>query len=238
MPTEIKPISLPLPLRMGSVNCYLIQTHTGYVLIDSGGSGNRKELLRHLESAGCRPGTLKLIILTHGDFDHTGNAAYLRRAFGSKIAMHPGDLGMAEQGDMFYNRKQPNLLIRTLVPLLTGFGKSQRFSPDVLVSDGDDLTGNGLDARVISIPGHSKGSIAILTDSNDLFCGDLLENTKEPAIGSLTDDMPSAQASLEKLTGLKIGMVYPGHGQPFPMSHLQSKNPSSPDGEPSGIQRS
>jgi glyoxylase-like metal-dependent hydrolase (beta-lactamase superfamily II) len=113
-----------------------------------------------------------------------------------------------------------------LVPLLTGFGKSQRFLPDVLVSDGDDLTGYGLDAQVISIPGHSLGSIAILTASADLFCGDLLENTKEPALGSLSDDMPAAKASLEKLTGLKIGMVYPGHGQPFPMSQFRSKNTS------------
>jgi len=122
-----------------------------------------------------------------------------------------------------------------LVPLLTGFGKSQRFSPDVLVSDGDDLTAYGLDARVISIPGHSQGSIAILSAGADLFCGDLLENIKEPALGSLTDDMPSAKSSLDKLTGLKIGMVYPGHGQPFPMSQFQSKNTSGLAGKSEGI---
>lgn len=237
MPSEIKPITLPLPFHMGSVNCYLINTTTGFVLIDSGVSSSHKEVLRQLVGAGCQPGMLKLIILTHGDFDHTGNAAYLRQAYGSKIAMHPGDLGMAEQGDMFYNRKQPNILIRTLVPLLTGFGKSQRFSPDVLVSDGDDLTGYGLDARVISIPGHSQGSIAILSGEADLFCGDLLENIKEPALGSLTDDMPSAKASLEKLTDLNIGMVYPGHGQPFPMSQFQSKNTFGLAGKPKGINR-
>jgi len=235
MPQDIQTIRLALPFRMGSVNCYLLNTPDGHILIDCGGSSNRKELLRHLESAGCKPGSLKLIILTHGDFDHIGNAAYLRQAYGSKIAMHPGDLGMAEQGDMFYNRKQPNILIRTLVPLLTSFGKSQRFSPDVLVSDGDDLTGYGLDARVISIPGHSQGSIASLSAGADLFFGDLLENIKEPALGSLTDDMPSAEASLEKLTGLKIGMVYPGHGQPFPMSQFQSKNTSSSAGKSEGI---
>ncbi len=225
MPTEIKPISLPLPFRMGRVNCYLISTDSGYALIDTGGSNNRKELISQLESAGCQPGTLQLIILTHGDFDHTGNAAYLRGAYASRIAMHPGDLGMAEQGDMFYNRKQPNILIRTLVPLITGFGKAQRFSPDVLVSDGDDLSSFGLDARIISIPGHSQGSIAILSAEADLFCGDLLENTKEPALGSLTDNLPAAAASLEKLAGLPVGMVYPGHGQPFSMSQYLSTNP-------------
>jgi glyoxylase-like metal-dependent hydrolase (beta-lactamase superfamily II) len=237
MPTEIKPISLPLPFRMGRVNCYLISTDSGYALIDTGGSNNRKELISQLESAGCQPGMLQLIILTHGDFDHTGNAAYLRSAYASQIAMHPGDLGMAEQGDMFFNRKQPNILIRTLVPLLTGFGKSQRFSPDVLVSDDDDLSAFGFDARVISIPGHSQGSIAILSAEADLFCGDLLENIKEPALGSLTDDVPTANASLEKLAGLPIGMVYPGHGQPFPMSRYWSKNPPAQPYKPQAATR-
>lgn len=33
------------------------------------------------------PGTLKLVLLTHGDFDHIGNAAYFRFAFGARIAI-------------------------------------------------------------------------------------------------------------------------------------------------------
>ncbi len=235
MPPEIQSITLSLPFRMGSVNCYLIKTPNGYVLIDSGSASSRKELLSQIESAGCKPGLLKLILLTHGDFDHTGNADYLRTAFGGKIAMHPGDLGMAEQGDMFFNRKQPNILIRTLVPLLTGFGKSQRFSPDILVDEGDGFSSYGFDAQVISIPGHSLGSIAILTDSADLFCGDLLENIKEPVLGSLTDDIPTAKASLQKLNGMNIGMVYPGHGQPFPMQRLRGEHTPEFDGQSTGV---
>ena len=39
-------------------------------------------------TAGCKLGSLKLIVLTHGDFDHTGNAAYLRHKYAIKIAMH------------------------------------------------------------------------------------------------------------------------------------------------------
>jgi len=30
MPQEIKTISLSLPYRLGSVNCYLTETNTGY----------------------------------------------------------------------------------------------------------------------------------------------------------------------------------------------------------------
>ena len=45
MPQKIRPITLNLSLRMGSVNCYLIQSDTGYLLIDSGMPGSRKALL-------------------------------------------------------------------------------------------------------------------------------------------------------------------------------------------------
>ncbi len=69
MPQEIKTIRLLLPYHLGSVNCYLIETDTGYILIDTGGSNKRTDLEKELASAGCKPGYLKLIVLTHGDFD-------------------------------------------------------------------------------------------------------------------------------------------------------------------------
>ncbi len=162
-------------------------------------------------------------MLTHGDFDHSGNAAYLRQAFGAKIAMHRDDAGMGETGDMFVNRKQPNVLIRKLIPLFTGFGKAERFTPDLLLEEGDDLSPYGFDARVLSIPGHSKGSLGVLTAAGDLFCGDLLTNTDKPALNSLIDDLPAAQASLQRLRELGVGTVYPGHGTPFPMQVMMGE---------------
>ena len=84
--------------------------------------------------------------------------------------------------------------------------------------DGDDLSEYGFDARVLSIPGHSKGSIGVLTAAGDLFCGDLLENAKEPATNSIMDDPAACGASLETLQHFEINTVYPGHGRPFPMA--------------------
>ena len=105
--------------------------------------------------------------------------------------------------------------------MFIGFGKAQRFTPDVLLEDGDDLSAFGFDARVFSLPGHSKGSIGILTAASDLFCGDLLVNTDKPALNTLIDDMPAAEASLQRLVSLDVGTVYPGHGKPFPFHLLQ-----------------
>jgi len=205
---------------MGRVNCFLIQGADGYILIDTGSVSARKQLSGELVKAGCQPNSLMLIILTHGDFDHTGNAAYLRSTCGVRIAMHPDDAGMVERGDMFSNRKKPNFLITAMIPLFTGFRKSDRFTPDILLEDEYDLSQHGLNAKVISLPGHSQGSIGILTEEGDLFCGDLFENMKQPVLNSLIDDPEAAQSSLAKLENLGIKKVYPGHGQPFAWEQL------------------
>ena len=111
---EIKTINLLLPYHLGSVNCYLIETDTGYILIDTGSSNKRTDLEKELESAGCQPGYLKLIVLTHGDFDHTGNAAYLRKKFGTTIAMHRSESEVVESGDMMLSRKGRHILTRII----------------------------------------------------------------------------------------------------------------------------
>ena len=212
MPSGIQTIRLSLPLKLGSVNCYLIKTDRGCILFDTGGSNKRRELEKVLESAGCRLGDLNLIVLTHGDFDHCGNAAYLRGKFATQIAMHQKDSGMVEHGDMFWNRNKPNIFIRIIAPVLFPFGKMKRFTPDFYLDEGSDLSEYGFDAQVLHIPGHSRGSIGFLTAG-----GDLLENTDEPGLNSIMDDSTAANASVEKLKGFEINTVYPGHGKPFPM---------------------
>ena len=59
------------------MSAYLVKTDAGFVLIDSGMSSNRASLERELRDAGCSPDDLKLIVITHGDPDHSGNASYL-----------------------------------------------------------------------------------------------------------------------------------------------------------------
>lgn len=219
-PLDVTRLTFPLPFRLGHVNCYLIRSTSAYVLVDTGARNARRLVAEALERAGCTPGSLRVILLTHGDFDHIGNAAFLRSAFRAPIAMHPDDSGMAERGDMFVNRESPGWAIRTLLPLFTGFGSAERFTPDILLADGQDLSALGLEASVLSLPGHSRGSIGILAACGILFCGDLLENTTEPRLNSLMDDAKAANASVARLRPLSVTTVYPGHGEPFPLARL------------------
>ena len=221
MPSAITTITTPLYLNV-SVNCYIVQTGDGFVLIDTGSRRHRATVEQALAAAGCHIGLLKLILLTHGDFDHCGNAAYLSRKYGTAVAMHIDDADMVIHGDMLANRKNPPWYMRGIMrPLMRRFytlPDADRFIPDLYLEDGDDLTQHGIDARVVYIPGHSAGSIGILTREGDLFCGDLLGNIKQPDVWMLIVDEEAAQASIATLQSLDIETVYPGHGGAFTMA--------------------
>jgi hydroxyacylglutathione hydrolase len=214
MSQEIRLINLGGLLGIGA-NCYLVKTDAGYILIDTGFSTKRTELEKKLDMAGCKPGNLLLIVITHGHGDHTGNSAYLREKYGTKIIMHCGDAKMVEGEDT--GRNTIERIILATLSFLFRLGKVERFRPDTYIEDGYDFSGYGFDAKVIHIPGHSKGSIGILTSNGDLFCGDLFINRGKPGKHFIIDDPTAFNASIEKLKSLPINMVYPGHGKPFLM---------------------
>src|SRR4030066_1702376 len=173
MEPEISCIRLPLPLNVSKVNVYLVKASGSYYLIDTGMTNARRQLEAELGRLGCLPGDLKLILLTHGDFDHTGNAVYLRQQYGSQIAMHKGDAGMLENGDRFWNRKIDNSVLKGVMSLLMPFKAQNRGQPEVLLEEASSLSAYGLDATVFKTPGHSSGSVCILPARGDLFCGAL-----------------------------------------------------------------
>ena len=205
------------------MNAYLVKTDVGFVLIDSGMAGNRATLERELRDAGCGLGDLKLVAITHGDPDHSGNASYLRAKYGAKIAMHKAEAAAVERGNMFLSRGWLPLMRRVMKPLMNLFRlrKRDRFTADLFLKDGDRLTEYGLDATILHVPGHSAGSIAVLTDEGAFFSGDFLENRTRPSVATLVDDAEALKAPFERVKALDIRTVYPGHGKAFTMDKIK-----------------
>jgi glyoxylase-like metal-dependent hydrolase (beta-lactamase superfamily II) len=146
-------------IRLGGVNCYLVAASTGFVLVDTGTPEKRNVLDAELERAGCPPGDLRLIVLTHGDYDHAGNAAHLRSRYDAKIAMHRDDVGRVARADWSWNLKPKPDKFRFLFRVVAVFirpGEFDTFEPDILVHDRQSLASHGLDATVIHLPGHGK----------------------------------------------------------------------------------
>ncbi len=215
-----------VPINLGFVNCYLIRGDRGFVLIDTGMASQRRQLTGALERAGVRPGNLELILITHADPDHVGNAPFLRETYAAKIAMHPDEAAMIETGDATQNRKpkpdRVSSLFRaamSLGRLLPGMSQPSRFSTDLLVEEGFDLSPYGLDATIIHIPGHSRGSVGLLTKAGDLFCGDLLTFNRRIAT-PIIDDMGQYHESIARLKHMNLKTIYPGHGRPIAPEQL------------------
>jgi hydroxyacylglutathione hydrolase len=204
----------------GGVNYYLLQTSSGFVLIDTGFSFGRGKLKTLLADAGCRPGDIKLVIITHADADHTGSCVYLQQYYHARIAVHRAEQKATQTADMKADRKTKVPGIGGALMGVIGRMMSRPFTPDLFLADGDRLSAYGLDATVIHTPGHTMGSISIFTADGDLFCGDFLNSAKTPRINRLTDDMDEMKASLAKIRNLPIKRIYPGHGQPFTLEEL------------------
>lgn len=222
-------------IDLNGVNSYLANCGDGFILFDTGGHivtdeqfTNRRELLiKELEAVMGMGKNLKLIVLTHGDNDHSCNAAYLRSYFNTKIAMHNGDRGLVENPTMqkyMESYQYRSLELRqmfsqykdviTMVTQKT-LDEFEKFSPNVLLENGFDFSLYGFDAKVIHIPGHTKGSIVVLTKSGDLICGDTFVNNDKPGLAPNAIDFAQLDDSINKLNDLTIKTVYPGHGTPF-----------------------
>jgi len=84
------------PLASGSSgNSFLIQGDHSAILVDAGLSG--KQMAGRLDRAGCDPGSLNGILLSHGHSDHVKGVGVLSRKFKLPVLMNRGTLPVAQQ---------------------------------------------------------------------------------------------------------------------------------------------
>ena len=194
----------------GNVNCYIVEDNDKAILIDNGRKKYRDKILEK-----CREFHVGLIVLTHGHMDHCQNAAYLANALHIPIAMNKKDLNLIPD-----NRKQA-LFAKTflgkivLSVSLSSFEKDslEVFEPKIYLENDDDLSEYGIAAKVVELPGHTKGSIGIKVDDN-LFVGDALMNMFYPTLSMLYADEQEMLSSAEYISELGDKTIYFGHGKP------------------------
>ncbi len=208
-------------INLGFVNAYLAEVADGFILVDTGIPQQWELLDGQLAAAGCVPGKLKLVIITHGDVDHLGNCVKVKQKYQARIAMHPDEAVMAEKG-LRLKRKVRTLagklffLYRNMLRKIKGIKfVFDTFTPDILLTDGQSLAEYGWDAKVLHLPGHTKGSIGILNAAGELIAGDTLVNSHKPDIAVYIDNYEDLKNSINRLKQLPIKIVYPGHGKPF-----------------------
>jgi len=201
---EVKGISC------GFVNCYLLKGEGGLVLVDTGGSDCFEQVAK-----ACEGEELRLIALTHGHSDHTGNAAALAKKFHVPIAMNGRDKKLLAYGwtQPLYSRGVRGKLL--LMASQKGL-KEKRvpdFTPDIELSEGDSLSEYGVDARVVELSGHTLGSVGFVFDGG-VIVGDALFNVPKPGLSLIYHDKAAVENSARKISELGAVKVYFGHGKP------------------------
>ncbi len=172
-------------------NAYIFDYGNGAAIIDAG--AEYEKLKSALNGKPCTH-----VLLTHAHFDHIGAVASFQRD-GAKIYLHRDDVK----------------LLNGIGNLSAMFGaKLDKFSPDIILSDGDAVKLGEYEVKVISTPGHTDGSVCYIT-GNTIFSGDTLFRM---SVGRT--DFPSGNSQklhesiLKKLFVLNDNYeVLPGHGE-------------------------
>jgi glyoxylase-like metal-dependent hydrolase (beta-lactamase superfamily II) len=213
--------------RIGNdiVAAYLVNTDEGVTVIDAGLAGHWRDLNAELASMGRSLDDIRGVILTHGDSDHLGFAERLRRDHGVAVYIHEADAARARGEGKPKASWGPVKLGAALgffwYTMRKGGIRTTYLTEVVGVHDGQvlDLPGQ---PRVIGLPGHSPGSIAVHIPLADaIFVGDglttrqVLTGQRGPQPAPFTDDPEQALASLNRLEGTQATWLLPGHGTPW-----------------------
>lgn len=192
-------------------NVYAIRGKESVTLIDCGEEVALDNIDRALADWGMGDLPIRHVLLTHAHQDHAGSAKRLQER-GAKIYIHEADAWQVRQGGLI-PETYPGLIWQ-MTPV----------EPDVLIKDGDVITIEDFEVKVMGAPGHTNGSVVYVWEhggKTHFFTGDTCscdgERGHEVILGwkgSPDYDLPTYLKTLDMLFKFYPDIVLGGHGFP------------------------
>ena len=203
-------------------NVYVIKGKSGDILIDTGFICMKRKLKKWLDQF-----NIKLIILTHVHVDHAWNVAYIKKLYNCEVAIGELDLTNIDNTNI---KSEPLSKKFTLWTKLMNWGMKKfipnKYQVDFLLKDNQILNKYGCKLRIISLKGHTNGSIGIKY-KDYLFVGDALVNRgKKASVAFQNQDCTSAKESISKIIKENPSIVFIGHDKAITYEKLIKSFPN------------
>jgi glyoxylase-like metal-dependent hydrolase (beta-lactamase superfamily II) len=190
-------------------NCYIVRSERGATeaaVVDP--SGDAATIRLELAGMGA---TCAGILVTHTHWDHILGLAELAEGTGVTVYGPEAELDVFENPGRYY----------------AGLGVALRaWTPDVLLSGGEEIEVAGIPFGVVPVPGHSPGHLAYSTDGV-LLSGDVLFQGSVGRTDLPHGDWDTLLASIRVLVDRFPAdtVVYSGHGPPTTLEAELARNP-------------
>lgn len=201
-PVHLLPLTFEYNYQSMTLTPVAIETDRGLLLVDTGLESTADQLEARLEEAGFELDDVRLVLLTHQDVDHVDALATILEQ------VSPVTIASTHAARVIDGRAE----LRSGV----SFDRPTPAPVDVELEGWGTIATTAGPARVIPTPGHTPGHVSVyLPDERLLVAADALTATEEGLQGpraEMTEDMPLALASVEKLAELDIDHVVCFHG--------------------------
>lgn len=142
---------------------HLIDTGDGLIIIDPGYPQSLYLVIDGIWRMGFRPDDVKILLHSHGHYDHLGATRALTELTGAKTYIGAPDGPYADGSrDLTWARELGHIY-------------HEAFTPDVLLRDGDVIRLGNTEIRCLLTPGHTEGTMSFFFDAHgeqgDMRCG-------------------------------------------------------------------
>ena len=191
---------------------HLIDTGEGLILLDAGFPQTIHMLTDSIYTLGFNPRDIKMIIHTHGHYDHYGASSEYKNLYGCKLLISRTDGEIMERNDRVGSADWADIVC----PMM--------YKPefDRYIEDGETITLGNTSILCLPVPGHTAGTMAFFFDVTEngrtlragLFGGagkgslslSVLKYRNQPL--SLRDDMLD---SLERMKSQHVDIMLGNH---------------------------
>jgi hydroxyacylglutathione hydrolase len=206
-----------IKIRIGKTNTYLFQSEFGfYILLDTAIISGGHKLIDRLIKIGIKPHDLKLIIITHSHYDHTGSLAAIKKWSNAKVIAHSKAKILLKTGKTAQPMSCDPVLRRIINQISRCYPSLSKVPPvdiDIEITKVFDLSDWGIKGYIIPTPGHTSDSLSLILDDHSAYVGDTMFNITPFSINPpFQEDHEALRDSWLTLSETNSSHFFPGHG--------------------------